>query len=236
MSRGSQARSSRPARRRVDVPEPSRRGLLVALVAALVGACSTHSSAAAGRRVEPDTALRAELLRRVTADQVVREQFAAALREGKQPASALVARMRDVDAGNTRWLGGIVTQRGWPGRSMVGADGADAAFTLVQHADADTAFQARALPMLERAYHAGEATGQQLALLTDRVATARGAPQLYGTQVEVAGGRAVLKPIRDSANVDARRASVGLPPLREYLRMIDSAYAPRAQHSTPRMR
>jgi hypothetical protein len=113
-------------------------------------------------------------------------------------------------------------------------DGEDAAFTLVQHGDADTALQARVLPMLERAYHASEATGQQVALLTDRVATARGAPQEYGTQVKIVGGHAVLKPVRDSANVDARRARVGLPPLREYLHMIDSAYTPRAQHSTPR--
>jgi hypothetical protein len=90
--------------------------------------------------------------------------------------------------------------------------------------------------MLERAYHMGEATGQQVALLTDRVATGRGTPQVYGTQVAVVAGHAVLEPIRDSANVDARRATVGLPPLREYLHMIDSAYAPRAQHSTPRTR
>lgn len=163
----------------------------------------------------------------MAADQAVREQFAVALQGGRQPDSALVARMRDVDADNTRWLGEIVAHRGWPGRSMVGVDGADAAFTLVQHADADT-FQARVLPMLEQAYHAGEATGQQLALLTDRVATSRGAPQVYGTQLQLVAGRAVLEPIRDSANVDARRAGVGLPPLREYLRMIDSAYAPRA--------
>lgn len=212
------------------------RVVLVALVAALAGACSTHGGAAAGRRVEPDTALRAELLRRVAADQAVRKQFDDALREGKQPGSALAARMRDVDTENTRWLGQIVARRGWPGRSIVGADGADAAWTLVQHADADTAFQARVLPMLDRAYHAGEATGQQVALLTDRVATARHEPQVYGTQVDLVAGRAVLKPIRDSANVDARRATVGLPPLREYLRIIDSVYAPRLHRSTPRMR
>ena len=163
-------------------------------------------------------------------------QFFAARGEDRRNDSTLVARVRAVDAENTRWLGEIVARRGWPGRSIVGADGADAAFTLVQHADADTAFQARVLPMLERAYHAGEATGQQFALLTDRLATARGAPQVYGTQADLVAGRAVPKPIRDSADVDTRRANVGLPPLREYLRMIDSAYAPRAQHSTPRRR
>jgi len=107
---------------------------------------------------------------------------------------------------------------------MVGPDGADAAFVLVQHADADTTLQARVLLLLARAYIEGEATGQQQALLTDRVATARGAPQVYGTQVDLVAGRAVLKPILDSSSVDARRAAVGLSPLREYLRLIDSAY------------
>ncbi len=31
-----------------------------------------------------------------------------------------------------------------------------------------------------------------------------------------------LKPVRDSAGLDARRDSMGLPPLREYLRVLDS--------------
>jgi hypothetical protein len=39
-----------------------------------------------------------------------------------------------------------------------------------------------------------------------------------------------VSPVRDSANVDASRAVVGLPPLREYLRVIDSSYTPRARH------
>ena len=131
--------------------------------------------------------------------------------------------MSSVDAANTRWLAEQVARRGWLGRTTVGEDGADAAFVLVQHADADTAFQARVLPLLARAYHAREATGQQLALLTDRVATARAQPQVYGTQVMLVAGRAVLMPIGDSAGVDARRAAVGLPPLRDYLRLLDSA-------------
>ena len=149
----------------------------------------------------------------------------AAFRDGKKPDSALIARLRAVDAENTTWLSALVARNGWPGRSLVGVDGADAALVLVQHADADTAFQARALQLLARAYRKGEVTGQQLALLTDRVATARGNPQVYGTQLEVVAGRAVLKPLIDSAGVDGRRAAVGLPPLREYLRMVDSASA-----------
>ncbi|HEX7979086.1 MAG TPA: DUF6624 domain-containing protein, partial [Gemmatimonadaceae bacterium] len=201
-----------------------------ALAVVLTGACSSRTSATSGQPAVRDTSLRAELLQRMSADEAVRGRLATAQRESEQPDSALIARVGDVDGENTRWLAETVARRGWPGRSIVGTDGADAAFLLIQHADADTAFQARVLPLLAQAYRAGEASGQQLALLTDRVATARGAPQVYGTQLSLVAGRAVLKPMIDSAGVDARRATVGLPPLREYLRLIDSAYTSHSRH------
>lgn len=62
---------------------------------------------------------------------------------------------------------------------------------------------------------------------TDRVATARGQPQVYGSQANLIDGHVVLEPIADSAEVDARRARVGLPPLAEYVRLLDSLYTAR---------
>lgn len=191
----------------------------------LAAACARRAAPPSPADRGTDPSLRAELLRRVAVDQVARERFVAGLRAGGPPDSAAVTRMAAIDAENTAWLAGVVARRGWPGRGLVGADAADAAFLLAQHADRDTAFQARALPLLERAHRAGEATGQQVALLTDRLAAARGRPQVYGTQADVRDGRVVLKPVADSAGLDARRASVGLPPLREYLRLLDSVYA-----------
>jgi len=91
-----------------------------------------------------------------------------------------------------------------------------------QHADRDTAFQAAVLPFLEIAYKNGEALGQHVAMLTDRLATTRGLPQVYGTQAAVIDGRAVLKEIADSAGLDARRAALGMPPIRECMRGLDS--------------
>jgi hypothetical protein len=166
------------------------------------------------------------LLRRAARDQAVRDTAVAAMQRGGAPDSAFVARMAAVDADNTAWVRRALASGRWPGRSAVGADGAGAAFLLVQHADRDTALQARALRLLEAAHRAGDAPGQDLALLTDRVAVARGRPQVYGTQADLTGGRVVLAPIADSARVDARRAGVGLMPLREYVRMLDSLYTP----------
>lgn len=148
---------------------------------------------------------------------------------GESPDSLDFQRMLAVDTANTAWLRAVVESHGWPGRSTVGTDGANAAFLLVQHADRDTAFQAMVLPLMERAYATGDAEGQQVALLTDRIATARGEPQVYGSQADISNGRVVLKPIRDSAGVDVRRARMGLPPLAEYVRVLDSVYAKRPE-------
>jgi len=203
------------------------RPVLVALLL-VAGSCARGGGPRASAPPQGlDASLRAELLQRVAADQAAREEFAAALRSGAAPDSGLVARLSAVDAANSAWLAVVVARRGWPGRTLAGGDGADAAFLLVQHADRDTALQARVLPLLARAHARGEATGQQLALLTDRLAGARGQPQVYGTQADVRGGRVALKPIADSAGVDARRAAVGLPPLREYIRILDSVYTAR---------
>jgi hypothetical protein len=169
-----------------------------------------------------DEALRAALISRGRQDQAVREVFLA----GHHQDSTDLRQLADVDADNTSFLKKIVAERGWPGRSLVGRDAADAAFLILQHSP-DTAFQAKTLPLLEKAYANGEAEGQQVALLTDRVAVQRGQPQTYGTQAAVVNGRFRLKPIADSANVDARRAKLGMPPVAAYMRILDSLYSTR---------
>lgn len=119
----------------------------------------------------------------------------------------------------------IVRDYGWPGISLVGDDGAQAAWLLVQHADADIEFQ-QCLALMEAAVAAGEARPQDLAYLTDRVRFNTGQPQVYGTQVLIIDGKVTLKPIEDEANVDARRAEVGLEPLADYVADIERMLAP----------
>jgi DNA-binding IclR family transcriptional regulator len=59
------------------------------------------------------------------------------------PGDDIVAALEDVDRDNTRWLGELVNRQGWPGRSLVGEDGAAAAWLLAQHADQDPTLQRR---------------------------------------------------------------------------------------------
>ena len=62
----------------------------------------------------------------------------------------------------------------------------------------------------------GEASKQNLALLEDRLLIRQGKPQRYGSQVETQNGVG-LKPTEDEANLDTRRASMGLGPICENL-------------------
>ena len=194
------------------------------LAAVLVIAAPAILSAQAGVAAPPmrDEAQRAALISRGREDQAVREVFLA----GHHQDTTDLRRMSDVDADNTTFLKKIIAERGWPGRSLVGSEASNAAFLIVQHSP-DTTFQAQVLPLLEKAYLAGEAQGQQVALLTDRVAVQRGKPQVYGTQASVVNGRFKLNPIADSANVDARRAKLGMPPVAAYMRILDSLYSTR---------
>lgn len=196
------------------------------LVLALsMAACAGQDAA---RSSSWDADMKRELLDRVAADQAVRERITAAMRAGATPDSATIAALTTVDSTNTVWLRDKIDRYGWPDSSVVGSESASAMFLLVQHADRDTAFQARVLPALEAAYRRGQAQGQHVALLTDRLATARGEPQVYGTQAAMRDGRVTISLLRDSSGVDARRATMGLPPLAEYLRILDSMYTGRA--------
>lgn len=123
-----------------------------------------------------DEALRAELLRRVEKDQVARKalDFEA---------------MQAVDAENLPWLKQVVFERGWPGSSLVGVDGAHAMWLMVQHATDDLPFMRHCLDLLTAAVAAGEASVTDQAFLTDRVLLFEGGQQVYGTQMTRRGGK-----------------------------------------------
>jgi hypothetical protein len=194
------------------------RALIPLLVISLLG------SAAGTAQTPRDTALTRALLERGRLDQAIRDTLVTRLQAGESFDSTFAARMAAVDSANTMWLKGVVERRGWPGRSLVGAEASNAAFLIVQHAVQDSAFQARALALMEHGVAAGEVAGSDVAMLADRVAVHRGQPQRYGTQAKLLNGRIILEPIADSAHVDQRRAALGLLPLREYVRLLDSMY------------
>jgi hypothetical protein len=134
--------------------------------------------------------------------------------------------MAAADGQNLPWLRQVIADVGWPGKSLVGEDGAHAAWLLAQHADSDPAFQRRCLDLLTAAAERGEATIRQQAYLTDRVLLHEGKPQEYGTQAIARDGRFEARKLRDPDHVDERRASVGLDSLAEYLARMAAHHAP----------
>jgi hypothetical protein len=159
-----------------------------------------------------DRRLWAELLRRTRRDQELRRRLAADA--GPTPDRVLLAELAAVDDENSAWLAGVVTQRGWPGRTLVGDDGVMAAWMLAQHADTFPDRQRAFLTALARAVAVGEASPAQHAYLQDRVRVNAGRPQLFGTQSTItADGVREPFPIEDPDGLPARRAAAGLPPL-----------------------
>ena len=168
-----------------------------------------------------DEELRRELLARAEEDQRLRRLVAPppGQYEVRLP-DDLAEEWRRVDTDNTRWLEELLATRGWPGRTLGGTDGAEAAWLLAQHADRDPELQRSFLEALRGAVTAGEASRANLAYLEDRVRVHDGRPQLYGTQFTVTDGEFGPCPIEDPGRLDERRAEAGLDPFADYEELI----------------
>ncbi|MFE6272242.1 DUF6624 domain-containing protein [Streptomyces goshikiensis] len=125
---------------------------------------------------------------------------------------------RAVDEANTAWVKDLLAaRRAFPGDSVIGSDGVQALWLLVQHADHDRELQARCADLLGRTVTAGEADPQHLALLEDRLACAAGQPQWFGSQFyREPGGPLEPAPLREPTHVDEFRSWVGLNSLKDY--------------------
>jgi hypothetical protein len=173
----------------------------VALI--FLAACTTPNA-----RPLFNDALRRELLEMRDADQRVRSAALNAVNFHGTLA---------LDGRNLARLKQIVGQYGWPGKSLVGEDGANAAWLLVQQATQDPEFMRRCRDLMKHAVDRGEASARDYAYLEDRVRLQEGKGQLYGTQfIQDTKGRLILQPLKDPEHVDERRRKMGLEPLAEY--------------------
>jgi hypothetical protein len=152
--------------------------------------------------------LRAELLNRVKQADVMRERLLKCTSEFFLECDAPMDRLKETFDDNAVRLKAIVKQYGWPGNDLVGRDGTWAAFLILLNAE--LAIQKEMLPLVQDAYHAGKTDGTIYAILLDGIRVTEGKPQVYGTRDKQGGG---VYPIEDEANVNQRRAEVGLPPL-----------------------
>jgi len=171
-----------------------------------------------------DPVLRRELLEMVRVDQEMRRTL---MVKGQQIQQAELEKCVAIDRRNTSRMKEIVDAHRWPGKTLVGTDGAHAAWLLVQHADLDPEFQVRCLALLEAAIEEGEAAAVDAAYLVDRVRVNHKKPQVYGTQFRLKDdGTYDPQPIEDPEQVDERRRSVGLGTLAEYAKLIGRSSRP----------
>jgi hypothetical protein len=206
--------------------------VLAVLALLLVAGCATGQTGSSGPSVAPspasaspttsstptpasteaaDPELRRELLAMLAADQ----------KDRADPEAGVGG-----DQERTERLAQIVAEHGWPTRTLVGEDGATAAWAIAQHSDLDPVFQRRMLELMGRAAASGEADRGEFAYLTDRVAANAGQPQTYGTQMGCGpDGKPQLAPLAEPDRVDQLRAEAGLPALAEYLVELEKVCA-----------
>jgi hypothetical protein len=130
--------------------------------------------------------------------------------------------MELVHHSNARALAEILDECGWPGRSLAGEEGAEAAWQVAQHAISLPDFQRRCLGLLREAAAHGEVPARQVAMLEDRIRFNERRPQRFGTVFDW-DSSGELRPWRidEPEEVEHRRTAAGLPPLSDaiaYLR------------------
>lgn len=122
-----------------------------------------------------DLALHDELVAMAEADRRLRRSLPPAVLGDM--AASYPPKRRDLDALHAARLWEILDDlECWPGRSVVGDDGEEAAWLIAQHAILDPELQRRCVEMLELAVDCEDAPALHHALLLDRVRMAAGRP------------------------------------------------------------
>jgi hypothetical protein len=154
-------------------------------------------------------ALADELIAMAREDLRVRERLDrdGSLYQGYHP------QMRAVHERNADRLAEIIAERGWPGPDVVGAEAAQAAWLVAQHAISRPALMRAVLPMLTATSGVPRA---EAARMEDRIRVFEGRKQRFGTAFDFdEHGDMSPLPIEEPEHVDRYRAEAGLPPLAE---------------------
>ncbi|MBL0735904.1 hypothetical protein JI750_03330 [Flavobacterium sp. GN10] len=166
-----------------------------------------------------DKALEKQLAEIYTEDQEIRGEFMNVYRASKpdkKKIDSIGKIMERKDSINLVKVMKILDERGWLGKNVVGTQGNQTLFLVIQHSDLQ--YQQKYLPMMREAVKNGNANPANLAYLEDRVALREGRPQIYGSQAakNKKTNKMYISPMIDPDNVDKRRAEVGLGTMADY--------------------
>ena len=186
------------------------------LPAALLAACLAQPSNAAAAASCQDYA--GELAVMAAAHGALRQRIDY-LDPESQPQRRLASHVKLVDRSNAERLDALVARCGWPSAATHGEGAVKDAWLVVRHADHDPAFQKRVLALVEQSRE----LDQSFAYLYDRIAVMEKRPQHYGTQLSAPTRHYCaleFDPMDDRAQVEARRARLGMAPLDAYRRSM----------------
>jgi hypothetical protein len=159
-------------------------------------------------------ALQHELLLMADSDQAARLRW--------DPSMPMPEEVSAIDRHNLARLEQILDQDGFPTAAMVGYNGVNAAWLLLQHVPEETNLRTRWLPVIIARAKSGELASEDLALMTDRTLLSSGKPQRYGSQALFKDGEFIVRPTEDPEHLDDRRKSLGLIPEADYLCLLRS--------------
>ncbi|MDR6241532.1 DUF6624 domain-containing protein [Aureibacter tunicatorum] len=119
---------------------------------------------------------------------------------------------------NEEKIKSLLNQYGWPNEEMIGERGNWTICNVLQHSDNEVRIEY--LPLMRQAVKDGKLEPRFLARAEDRIATERGDLQIYGGQMKYYPETKSFNvwPVFDPANIDKRRAEIGLGPIKEFLK------------------
>ena len=112
----------------------------------------------------------------------------------------------------------ILDNSGWPDKHVIGERGNLTICNVIQHSDNDV--RIKYLPMMKAAVLAGQLHPRFLVRAEDRIATEKGELQIYGGQMKYYPETKSFNvwPVYDPANINKRRAAIGLGTIEEHLK------------------
>ena len=165
--------------------------------------------------------LRTELLAMRERDQAARLACPAGKSDEQMKCYAKI--LEEIDKPHTQRLNEIVRKYGVPDAKRVGADGMEAYYLVLQHSN-DLNLKHKSVKAMEKAFEAKQLSPFDYANFTDRLLVNLGKPQIYGANFDFKNGKLVMSPTKDVKNLDRRRKAIGLPPIAEYMKMLEEMY------------
>lgn len=168
-----------------------------------------------------DQVLRAKLKQLYEADQPIRHAYVNARKNGapQQQLDSLLSVMGKLDTVNQATMDSLMTRHGWISSKLVG-NMVFVQFLVMQHAPLELRLKHERV--IRQGLDCGDLSPAQFALYEDRTAIFSGKKQRYGTQITYpeGGGTPYVDPCEHPEQVNALRASIGLPPMSEYLKSM----------------